>query len=676
MSTSQASAAEPPDWGGILENLKSDVENPAALAGAIAALRSGAEIGEAVSDLSALRKELDGVEIRFLLSEALHQAMNFAEAESLLREGIGERDVLTRLNRVGKQNLPRAQERRRIYACNSIVSLQGKRVLELGGVLPLEFVRAFRPASWISLDLGAEERNEGWYRVVQGDAADTPLPTESCDVVFSSSAFEHIGDLKGCLEEVARVLVPSGIVFSEFSPIWSGAQGHHLRGIARDVLRKADAWPLPDWLHLMLTPSEMRSYLAERLPAEEIHHVERWLYRRTSLNRLCYEDYVYLFHNTGLSVVRIDRREGPAPDAKTLRALRTRQPGRSSFQVKGMRVVLQKPQRSAGAGSLEPAQPTEEAAVQQAVKELLDEEARGISRFSGKAQRRVYLVHLKGRDVVLKVLGVRKPRAISCDFAVQAMSLVDVPTARVLGARGRSKGQNRFFEFPFLIQERVDGVPLDSWILEAKPNRKDVVEVMRNLGAMLDRIHSIRTPSGYGLINDAGEGRYKTWLGYLQHNSVRLKNRRKVKILDLTFLSKSGTLSATHLDKIRHLFRRHTDLLAIGKPFLLHNDLTLKNVFVDPSSLRIAAIIDLHNALAGDPAYELARFYYFYRGRGYYEHLLEGYQRTGADFGRRQRLYFVHVLLEKLEWINGREKQFPGRLERDLATLQDTLDQI
>jgi hypothetical protein len=307
---------------------------------------------------------------------------------------------------------------------------------------------------------------------------------------------------------------------------------------------------------------------------------------------------------------------------------------------------------------------------------VLEEEARGVSRFSGKAQRSVYLVHLKGRDVVLKVLDVHKPRAITCGFAVQAMSLVDVPTAKVLGARGRSKGQNRFFEYPFLIQERVEGIPLDTWILEQKPNRKDIVDMMRNLGVMLGRVHSIRTPGGYGLINDSGEGRYKTWLGCLQHKSVRLKNRKQVKILDLTVLSKSGGLSTTNLDKVRGLFRQHTDLLAIEKPFLLHNDLTLKNVFVDPSSLRITAIIDLHNALAGDPAYELARFYYFYRGRGYYEHLLEGYQRGGADFGLRQRLYFVHVLLEKLEWINGREKQFPGRFERDLATLKDTLDQI
>jgi SAM-dependent methyltransferase len=353
MTKLQSSRKELLEWNEILGELRSDKENPEALASAIAALRSGIEIRDAIADLDALREDLDSVESRFLLSEAYHQVRNFKEAESLLREGVEDGAILARLNQLGKENLPRAQERRRVYACNSMLGLQGKSVLEVGGILPLEFVRAFRPASWISLDLGADERNEGWYRVVHGDAADMPLPSESCDVVFSSSAFEHIGDLKGCLAEVARVLVPSGIVFSDFSPIWSSSQGHHLRGIAQEVLKKSNAWPLPDWLHLRLTTSEMRSYLAEKLPAEEIHHVERWLYHRTSLNRLFYEDYIHLFHTSDLSVVKIDLREGQEPDAKTLRTLRARQPGRSSFQVKGMRVVLQKPQPSTGAGELE-----------------------------------------------------------------------------------------------------------------------------------------------------------------------------------------------------------------------------------------------------------------------------------------------------------------------------------
>ena len=672
MSTETEAKPYIPDWPTLANAAQSGALSQDEMEAAIGVLRAGNDPRPAIKALEPLVEAEGGAEARFLLAEALHHARQFKAAAACLKGGVVETQTRTRMNELGLRFLPRVQERRRLYGCDSFFELQGKRVLEVGGMLPREFVYALRPEAWTCLDLQAEEQNYDWYRIVTGDAADMPLPSEDYDVVFSSSAFEHIGNLPRALEEMQRVLRPAGIVYSDFSPIWSSAQGHHLRGIARDVLREASAWPLPDWLHLTLTKKEMREYLAECLAADKIHHVERWLYRRPTLNRMFYEDYIADYYASGMSVLRIDLRRASPPDAKTLKLLRTKRPGRSNFEVNGMRVVLQKEKRKSGSTRLKPASPQDDAAVRGAVDSLLGEPVQETLRIPGHSDRQAYMVRLKNREVILKVLNIRKPRAIGCEFVVSALNFVDVPTPRVL-ASSKADG---FFDSPYLIQEKAAGTPMDTWISGAKPGHHNIVSVIHELGQLLRRVHSVRAPDGFGPINDEGKGRYKTWMGYLENSIVRQKSGRRVRILDLKHLRKNKHLKAEEVDKIQGLFAQHKPLLSIDKPFVLHNDLTLKNVFVDPKTLQITALIDLHNALAGDPAMELARFYYFYRGRGYYEHLLNGYGIASADFGLRQRLYLVYILIEKLEWLKGREKRFPDRLHKDLATLRDTLDQV
>lgn len=280
---------------------------------------------------------------QFLLAEALHRAGRFAEAGEALRSArtIGGAAALHELCR---QFPPRYTERLRFYGMNrSLGGIETKEVLEIGGTLPRSFLEPAAPAGWTCVDLLIEEAaTNGFYRLVPGDAAELPLADESVDLVFSSSAFEHISNLGAALAEMARVLRPGGAVYADFSPIWSSAHGHHLRGRAREVLRAAQLWPPPAWFHLTMSRREMREFLGKHLTAEDQRIVERWLYRRPSINRLFYEDFVHLFHVSPLRVRRVDPKIGETPDEATLELLRRRQPGRSNFHVTGFRVALSK----------------------------------------------------------------------------------------------------------------------------------------------------------------------------------------------------------------------------------------------------------------------------------------------------------------------------------------------
>lgn len=313
-----------------------------ALDRALASLETTVSLDDALKALEGLPDDQEGAAHRYLLCEVLHRSGRFDEADTALREarrGAAERRAF---DAMAKRHLPRAVERARFYRCQKAFGFEGKDVLELGGQLPHRFVAAAEPASWTCLDLRADEVDEPGYRRLRGDAARMPLGDESADFVFSSSAFEHVSDLPATLSEIARVLRPGGRLFSDFGPIWSSADGHHLRGVARQTLRAAEAWPLAPWAHLTLTRKQMRTFLAERLDAEQKRTVERWLYRRPTLNRLFFEDYVHYFHNCPLRVERLDFKTGPEPDDKTRRLLERRQPGRTNFHVKGFRAVLRK----------------------------------------------------------------------------------------------------------------------------------------------------------------------------------------------------------------------------------------------------------------------------------------------------------------------------------------------
>ena len=330
------------DWSRVLDLLQDHPDSAEALELAISTVRASPAGDEIVARLEA--EQCGGpLGHGFLLSEALHNGGRFSEAAQALRSAkrVGGGSAMDALCR---QFPPRYTERLRFYGMNRTLGVEGKEVLEIGGTLPRRFVTPALPARWTCVDLLIEEEvEEGPYRLVPGDAAQLPLADESIDLVFSSSAFEHISNLAAALAEMARVLRPGGAVYSDFSPIWSSAHGHHLRGRAREVLRAKGLWPPPAWFHLTMSRSQMRKYLGEHLAAEDQRIVERWLYRRPGINRLFYEDFVHLFHASPLRVRRLELKTGDAPDEATLELLRRRQPGRTSFHVNGFRVILRKP---------------------------------------------------------------------------------------------------------------------------------------------------------------------------------------------------------------------------------------------------------------------------------------------------------------------------------------------
>ena len=258
-----------------------------------------------------------------------------------------------------------------------LIGFKGKRVLEVGGSLPREFVLDdLGAAKWVAI-----EHREYWDEVLStGNVTGTPPVNESAepsvtgnelnrnedyqllfgsietlpkslfsqfDLIFSIAAFEHIARLPEALEKMYNALVPGGKLFSLFAPIWSSHSGHHLPDItdkAGNVFKNDSSSPIPSWGHLLYNHMELYDFLLQKCDAETAREIVYFVYESPHINRFFLEDYLAIIERSSFTV-NIMAPQWPTPMPDNIRAQLTRlHPTRSDFSHCGVLLVLERPQ--------------------------------------------------------------------------------------------------------------------------------------------------------------------------------------------------------------------------------------------------------------------------------------------------------------------------------------------
>ena len=177
------------------------------------------------------------------------------------------------------------------------------------------------------------------------DGRSMPFPDNSFDAVLSVATMEHVNGLDSFLAEVARVLRPKGLFFTEFCPLWSSALGHHVYAVVGS--KEARFWkpgknPLPNYAHLLWTPDEMREYLHSGPCSEElIEPVVQWVYYGDSINRCHFEEYFDSFGKSSLVIQRLHMRDD-YPDRGILSELFARYGSNRNFTCSSISAVFRK----------------------------------------------------------------------------------------------------------------------------------------------------------------------------------------------------------------------------------------------------------------------------------------------------------------------------------------------
>lgn len=228
---------------------------------------------------------------------------------------------------------PPTPHRKYLTWANYTVGLKGKDVLEIGGCSPVAELQRLSPKSWTCVDLNSDAVaafNEAAARyqlhnfsaTVQ-DAA-TVANTRHFSVAYSINAFEHIADLATTLRGVRESLLPGGVLFTVFGPIWSSDIGHHLSiPTANGPIGMFDGI-LEPWEHITSTPAQILERIKPSLGAEVSERVVQYVFRYPDLNRLSESDYISLLQASRLDPILLIRRKS-AQRPPTVACGRTRE---------------------------------------------------------------------------------------------------------------------------------------------------------------------------------------------------------------------------------------------------------------------------------------------------------------------------------------------------------------
>jgi len=251
--------------------------------------------------------------------------------------------------------------------CDIHAPFRGKRVLEIGGHLPravvVDQMGAARWTSIVELSYYETVQHEDAiethgalsdliraedlppYGIYSGRAEQFPQSLDGqFDVILSIACFEHLDRLPLVLERAHAALVPGGVLFSVFGPLWPYANGHHLHRVtdqAGNFFDFANS-PVPFWGHLIMTPPEMYQHLLAHTDSQAAAEIVYNLYHSPCINRLFCEDYMLYAQLSPFAQKNVLYSAGLAPPPEVLAALIARYPGRERFNIDSMGLILRK----------------------------------------------------------------------------------------------------------------------------------------------------------------------------------------------------------------------------------------------------------------------------------------------------------------------------------------------
>jgi len=189
--------------------------------------------------------------------------------------------------------------------------------------------------------------------------------------------------------------------------------------------------------------------------------------------------------------------------------------------------------------------------------------------------------------VVLKASREQSVRAEV--YAARCAERAGVPVPAILaeGKDQRLPGQDWF------VMKRADGQPW-ALVVQADVQRARTLD---DIGQVFASLHGV-TMRNYGPLTPGLGGRYPSWSGWLHAELLSCSQP----------LIREGHLPPHFMRMADDVLRSLAPELETVRPALLHGDLGDGEIFVDPRSGAVTALVDWGDALSGDPLYDFARF--------------------------------------------------------------------
>ncbi len=183
------------------------------------------------------------------------------------------------------------------------------------------------------------------------------------------------------------------------------------------------------------------------------------------------------------------------------------------------------------------------------------------------------------------------------------------------------------------VEEFLPGTPLGRLARDRGRQDQIVGRAVRNAGAVLAAIHEVRT-TGFGRLRADGTAPLSDW-------PVFLAERFGAMPAD-PFPEITAALTALEAE---------TAALRSIEPRLLHFDFEPSHLLVDEGTGGITGVIDMEEAISGDPTYEFAQWDVIHDAYAPVDELARGYAERAPltpDFERRRLLSEIHFRAREL----------------------------
>ncbi len=230
-----------------------------------------------------------------------------------------------------------------IKDCVTRQLFENKKVLEVGGVTPVDITRKLGVKSWACVDPErADENNKtDFYKQFKSCITDFSAD-EGFDFIYSTNCFEHISNLEESIAQMYDLLKTGGRLSALMGPIYSSHKGHHtyLR-TEKYGLIDFNNIKLEKWGHLIYSESELYEKLAENYDEETCKLLVNQIMYRKTINRLFFDDYIDIINKSKFKIIELrDWHESQYPDAKTLDKLKKY--NKKNFSTVSIKIILEK----------------------------------------------------------------------------------------------------------------------------------------------------------------------------------------------------------------------------------------------------------------------------------------------------------------------------------------------
>lgn len=245
------------------------------------------------------------------------------------------------------------------------------------------------------------------------------------------------------------------------------------------------------------------------------------------------------------------------------------------------------------------------------------------------------------------------------EWAIKECLKVGVPVPTLLLSESIQSGKQHF---AFSIQSKIPGVLMKKIIKDAEEEEKK--ELTKKAGVVFSQIHTVTT-SGFGELNEDGQGEYKNF-------SDRLQQLYESTWYIQELAQKHDILLET-IEKTYEYIKKYEKLVTDTESKLLHSDYRPAHIFFENNE--ISGVIDFEVARAGDPVQDISTWDYYFWDRLPLEWIIEGYTNKALfdkDFDIKLNVYklisciellYTHDKIGSMSGLDFDKKNFARSLE-------------